>query len=486
MSNRFSSVARRHSANSMASALRAKACLFALLFTFVACGEAAWGQVVSPPPVSSGYGKLQFPASKTLVIYGDSFATNAGLAAAAIPCGGFCQTAIDGNYYTFADIYSGFRVTHPSPFAQSGTVTNCGVTGTTTAQILTNISCVMSAQPDLVLYEGGTNDANGSVSCATVTANNRAIYAQLKAAGITVIKTSVIPRSGGSAYTTAQANLAQCYNEYDRRYAEEVGSQGFYFVDLDPVVLDPTSASWAIKSGYLDDGVHPSTNGGSVMGYAIAQVINQLVPQWRQPIFTNGDVYDSVNNPTGNLLPNGAMTGSGGTATNACTGTVPTSVSIDGTSGGGVTCVGSVTTLADGRAAAVLTLSGAATGSARMITVRQLVATPANVNNGDVLEGQAWVSLGANSNISGVELFMSDTESATPFSNTAAVATQTSAFPTAGFATGAFVPLITPRRTTTAVPTQIFMDVRIRLINGSVSPTATLTVSSMSVRKVFP
>src|SRR5260221_8641799 len=74
-------------------------------------------------------------AAKTLAIYGDSFATNAGLSAAQLPCNQFCQTAISGNYYTWADIYSGYRVMHESIFAQSGTVTNCGVTGTTTAQI---------------------------------------------------------------------------------------------------------------------------------------------------------------------------------------------------------------------------------------------------------------------------------------------------------------------------------------------------------------
>lgn len=461
---------------------RLSAFLCALLLT-----SQAWGQTLGPSPIQSGYGKMQLPTGKTLAIYGDSFATNAGLSAAAIPCNQFCQTAISGNYFTWADIYSGYRITHPSPFAQSGTVTNCGVTGTTTAQILSNIGCVQSANPDIVLYEGGANDANGSVSCATVTTNNRAIYAAMKQAGITIIKIGVIPRSGGSAYTTAQANLAQCYNEYDRRYAEEVGSGGFYFVDLDPIVLDTAQPTvWAIKAGYLLDGVHPSTAGGSVMGYAIAQVINQIVPQWRQPILTNGDVFDAVNNPTGNKLSNGVFTGAGGSAANGCTGTVATGTTIDGTNRGGSTCVGSTTTLADGRSAQVMTVSGAATGNGNFIPISQVAGTLSDFTIGDVLEAQAWVSLGANSNITGVELNMITTESATQFNATAAVATQTDVFPASGFATGAFVPLITPRRTLTAVPTLVQIAVRLRYLNGSVSPAAVLTVASMSVRKVLP
>lgn len=431
------------------------------------------------------------PSARSLVIYGDSFAANAGSSAAAYPCGQFCGSAISGNYFTWAQIYSGYRLTRATQTTASGApITNCGVTGQTSAQILANIACPLAAKPDLVIMESGTNDANGSIACVTTTANNRSIYQQLNAAGIMVLKVSVVPRSGGSAYTTAQANLAQCYNEFDRRYMEEVGSSGFYFVDLDSVVIDPTQSSWSIKSGYLLDGVHPANIGGSPMGYAIAQVLNQVIPQWHQPIYTLGDTYDATNNPTGNLFPDGLMTGTSG-AVNTCTGTAAGTSSstnaVIGAAGGGATCVGAVTTLADGRTAQVITISGASTGTSHSIAERVTVTTLSNVNIGDVLEGQAWVGLGSPiANIAGVDMNCISTEGGTQFNFNAASANTTDVFPTTGFIDGQMHLLVTGRRTVTAVPSSLFCDVKIFLLDGSVSPSAVFTVASASIRKVLP
>jgi lysophospholipase L1-like esterase len=452
------------------------------VISFMIFAGAAWGQI-GPGGAPSSY-----LGARNLVIYGDSFAANAGYSQAALPCGQFCGTAISGNYFTWTMIYSNYRVSMTQIAPWSGTVTNCGVSGQTTAQILANIGCVLAVKPDVVMMDGGTNDAAVNLTCATITANNRRIYQTLAAAGIYVVKMSIIPRSGASVFTTAQANVAQCANEYDRRYAEYTGTKQFYFVDLDPIVVDPAQTTWSIRAGYLVDGTHPSTAGGSVMGYAIAGVLNQLFPSWRGPIMNAGDVYDAVNNPTGNLLPNGAMTGTSGTLT-GCTGvavgTSGSTNSLIGSTAGGASCVGSSVTTSDGRSAQQVVISGAATGSGNYVAIRNAVTTPSNISIGDVIEAQAWVTVGANTNLAGFELNMNSTESGTQYNSSAALANQTDPLPTAGFADGVQHVLITARRTILAVPTGLFVDVRVKLINGSVSPTGTITVSSVSIRKVL-
>lgn len=456
----------------------------AAVFAAIIIATSAFAQTNSPGPLPLITAGKQW---KTYAILGDSFASNAGSSAAAQPCNSSCGSAISGNYFTWADLYMASRIYRNPNTTSAGLVTNCGISGATSAGILANVSCVLAVKPDLVIMESGTNDAVASIACATTTANNRAMYAQLASAGIFVIKAGVIPRSGGSAYTTAQANLAQCYNEYDRRYQEEVGSQGFLFVDLDPVVIDPASpTTWSIRSNFLIDGVHPSTNGGSVMGLTIAQAVNQLISPWRAPVMTNGDVFDATNNPVGNLVSNGVFTGTGGSSFNGCSGVVPTGYFWGATATtGGATCVASATTLADGRPALVLTISGASTGSNNKVVLRTNNITAANVVSGDTIEGQAWVSFGPNSNIAGVSLTLSTTESSVGFSNLVASSTPTDPLPASGLAGNAFVPLVTPRRTTGANPSAVFMDLAISPINGSVSPSITVIVAGMSVKKVL-
>ena len=237
------------------------------------------------------------PTPKTMAILGDSFMGNRGYGQGNLPCTSVapCLITSSGNYMGWAQAYSNYALNMPALSLQ-GSVTNCGVGGTVSAQILANVGCILLAGPDVVVINSGTNDAATSVPCATTVANHRAMYQTFASAGIIVIKVSIIPRP---AFTTAQANLAQCVNAADRRYAEAQGLNRFYFLDLDPLVVDPTVATWSIKSGYLRDGIHPSQIGGSVIGLALAKLLNPIAPSWRTPLVNNGDVYDAVNNPGG-------------------------------------------------------------------------------------------------------------------------------------------------------------------------------------------
>ena len=223
------------------------------------------------------------------------------------------------------------------------------------------------------------------------------------------------------------------------------------------------------------------------MGYAIAQAINQVAYDWRKPVFTNGDIYDATNNPVGNLLPDGAMTGTSGGLVSVCTGTVvgtnSTYMYLNGVGSPG-TCVGSATTLADGRGAQQIIMSGSSTGSNNYVVYRQLLSTPSNIAAGDVLEAQAWVNITGASNIAGVDVVLTTTEGGLNYQNDSSVANQADVFPTA-WADATQHILISPRRTVSATPTAVYVDVRIFTVNGSVIPAGTITISSPSLRKVL-
>jgi hypothetical protein len=208
------------------------------------------------------------------------------------------------------------------------------------------------------------------------------------------------------------------------------------------------------------------------------------VPQWRTPIFTDGDVYDATNNPLGNLLPNGAMTGTGGTAT-TCTGSIPSFTTLTIT-GGGATCVGSVITLGDGRSALQVVISGSSTGTSNEVYIVQSVATPSNVNVGDVLEGTAWVTMnGPYTNMVGTDVYVIDTEGGTNYAYDSGVAAFTDPWASTGFVDGQQTLLVTSRRIVVGTVTAISFEVRMAILNGSVSPSATIVISSMALKKVL-
>ena len=451
--------------------------------SLLACGlSSAQSSSNSPPTITPPLG-----VSRTLALYGDSFMANAGMSASQGACGTVCQYATPGTYATWALFYSNYRLTLPDTYLQAGKYSNCGVYGTTTTQILANIGCVLALKPDVVLLEGGTNDVASSASCATIVTNLRAMYATLKSSGISVIRTGIIPRTGGLAFTTAQANVAQCVNEYDRRYAEGTNTSYFTFVDLDPYVIDYAQTTWTIKTGYIaSDNVHPSSIGGSVMGNAIAQVINQVVPNWRSASVVPGDVYDVTNNPSGNLLAYGGMTGTAGNVI-TCTGTAvggTITYAYASVAGNPGTCVSSIGSQANGQQSEVLTLSGTS-GVNGYALYRQFVISPSNISTNDVMEGTVSISLGTNTNIVGINFVCDFMESSVHYTigSSAPIQSTGDILPSAGYAVSPIM-LITVRRVISATPTQVFCDVRV-YPNNSSAVSGAVNIYGMALRKVL-
>ena len=543
-----------------------------LAFLLVA-GAPTFSQVPSGcgPGIPCGAGVNYFNgirSARTWTAFGDSITYNADAGNLTNgPCGAAtsnCYAQLSGSYATWINIYTGYRA-----YKQPGY--NCGLNGAGATQLLAQVSCVLNMNPDFVVMQVGGNDAAGSVSCNSYTTTVRQIYAIFMNAGIAVFKVGTYPRSGANTFNTTASNLAQCYNQRDRTFANSSGNRGFYFVDLESVAVDPinttiqaaavatggatctngvqtftvsggsssaaatltgtvsgnalsgaltmvnggyytvvpgnpvtltgggcgtpptanlTTATWVSPSGCLYDGSHPGQNCGSQMGALIANQINTIIPPWHEPNYSQGDVYDATNNPGGNLLTNGMLQGTGGTAS-TCTGTVPNSTTLVTGGLGGGACAGTVGTTSDGRPTMTVTMSGTSTGTNLKAFFYQEALSLANFSAGDTIYAEGCVSLGPNTGLSDAAVVLLTTENAVTYFATTGSGGGGAA-PSSGYAMSGggcgpgFVMQITPPRTLTAIPTKVELDLSVDLL-GTTSGTVisgTVTYASMAIRKV--
>ena len=447
--------------------------------------SAAWGQTVSSATPQSAFTSNR--VAKTWALFGDSVVSGADTGNLTNnPCGPsntqstiICTASLPASYGTWINLFTGYAAYRTPGY-------NCGISGGTAVQLLAQVGCVLALQPDFVVMDAGENNDVGGISCAAHTATVRQIYNAFLNAGIAVFKVGTFPRSSPFTFTTAQANTAQCYNQEDAYFASEAGSRGFYFVPIDSVAVDPTTTgSWASPSGCLLDGAHPAQTCAKAWAQLVANQINTVIPQWRAPMFSNGDVYDATNNPYGNLLPNGLLAGTGGGLTN-CTGTVPANTSLLTGGLGGAACAGTVSTGSDGRPIATVTLSGTGTiACCAAIFYAQQATSLSNFNIGDTIQACGYIQMGANVGLIDAQILLHTTESGTGYTYKSADGAGTS-FPTAGYGSN-YLLQCTPPRTLTAVPTQVEVDAEIDMqALSSTTISGAMNVQSLSLRKIGP
>ena len=167
-----------------------------------------------------------------------------------------------------------------------------GVGGNTTTQMLARISAdVLAYQPGWCLVQGGGNDVGQDASAATITASLGSIYATLRASGIRVIATTILPTT--SASTSARKAALYDTNAWIREYAQtypDVVLCDWFNASADPTTGDP-------KSGFTTDGVHPSATGAYWLGRALFNAL-QYRTQVQDPLpFTNADPSSILPNP---------------------------------------------------------------------------------------------------------------------------------------------------------------------------------------------
>lgn len=324
------------------------------------------------PPIARVH---SFPVGSTLATLGDSIS--------AVNSSGTATTAQKNalGFAAWACVLSRQRVVHTHAL-------NFGVAGETSSQVLARVGQVVAARPNICTVLAGTNDGAISGGSATTIANLDAIYSALTGAGILVIAIPITPRGSG---TTAERQRMLRVNDWIKRRS------GRNFIVLD-LTENFGHSAWVPKAGYTYDNLHPTPVGAFQIGKALAALVTALIPSAPAPGVTTLDTYDAVNNPSGNLLPNGVMAGTGGGLATGFTGQLANNHFINGTPAmQSTSVVFSKSTFADGIRAAQRVVWSGTYASALGFQIASN-STPAWASAGDVLEATIEVEVAAGSN----------------------------------------------------------------------------------------
>lgn len=195
-----------------------------------------------------------------------------------------------------------------------------GVSGTTTADMVTRLPDCLAASIDIITVLGGTNDAtilvNSFSDAATqyplTIANLRQLYETNAAIGRKVIPLTITPRTGLTPPKVAFINRV---NRWIRAYARKELWANPNQVDVS--LADPTryltdgTASYSPLGGtggtigsVMVDGLHPSTLGAQYMAYTVVEAAKKWInipPTPARPA-SFGDGYSLSYNEGGNIF----------------------------------------------------------------------------------------------------------------------------------------------------------------------------------------
>lgn len=245
---------------------------------------------------------------------------------------------------------------------------NKGISGNTTTQMLARLGAAVSLNPTLVIMDGGTNDAAGGASAATIISNLTYIHNTFKAIGAYVIIITIPPRFAPAALSPAAEIVRNTVNTFIKTLTSETTKA----VNLDLVVNN---------AAFYADGLHFNPTGA----YAASTPVTEALLDFIRP--TNlADSFFADNSFTANPI----VAGTTGTK-NIATGTVATSWLLDASSAGGATVAGSKT-MDNGLNQQVITISGSYTGNSKSVVLSQEFNTNA-LAAGDVVEAFADIEI---------------------------------------------------------------------------------------------
>jgi lysophospholipase L1-like esterase len=427
---------------------------------------------------------------------GDSISALAGITSGATqypPTLGYRTAGVTG-YASWVAALSKQRITVEPIYNRS-------VSGRVTADMLAAVPEVIALNPDWCFVEGGTNDIGFAYYPLSQTlANLTAIYQKLTAAGIRIIAIPVTPRTAPSGFTTAQNEQVACVNRFIRQYAKYNGN----IVVADPrLTAFMNVATGNPATGMTSDGLHPNAQGAYNWGTYLWTCVQPFlqIADMAPCIYDANDVFDAVNNPTGNVLANSLFTTtSGGTLNGASllTGNVPASwtatmTKADTTYTGTIALTNAARTdtpAVEGNWLIITAASlvGTVTGGPQdHVQLFQQVNLPAGINPGDYCEAMVEIDVNATAGFNGFDVDIGMNDGVTTwFSTGMGPASNSSAW-----AQGTYrVVLKTPR---TLVPPTVgatqrviqgFVNVYFDTTPATGTATAVIKIASLSVRKV--
>lgn len=358
----------------------------------------ATGDIVTPQGglVTPGLG-----APNTIWLGGDSLMQNAYVTTG----NNFVNRPSEG-WFTWFDAYLG------APFNVIGT---SSLGGTTTDDFLTRqLPLMVASGARMCALSDGINNINVSLqSGAQAAAGVIACVQAIEAAGVLPLWPLLFPQTYDSVTTP---KVAQC-NDLLKTFAKS--NKCGIFLDLTPARVDPTApvatpnpsrgAAYSYDSPAF---LHPNNLGAMLTGiYGAVQAANQIPV--RNYLQTSNE---TVALGAGNLLLNPGFSGTGGTVSANCTGTMPDGWVIDwatrtgtGSAAAAIVAVVDPTTGLTVAQAIQVTISGScASGDVLRITQTdaQNALLKSSLSTGNVMQAEARIAIASGANISQIAMRM--------------------------------------------------------------------------------
>lgn len=189
--------------------------------------------------------------------------------------------------------------------------------GLTSQQIIdtwlpTAVAAGTSGDCQLCFVLAGTNDLpDDAITAAMTIANLNTIIDALRAVGVIVVLQPLPPRDNNMTATRykkrAEINRWIALRAFDPRGI--IVPNGIYGVQ------DATSANGGFLTNRSYDTLHFTVAGAGIWGQANADAVAALLPPAFNSFNNVADTYNATTNPTGSLMDNGMMNGTGGAAT---------------------------------------------------------------------------------------------------------------------------------------------------------------------------
>lgn len=334
------------------------------------------------------------------IIDANTFTVNLDSAPSASPAGAATQVCLpsglsNGGYFAWLNFYLGQRFQ---------LLSNQGVGGAKTADMLARINKTLAFQAGYVFVLGGVNDLGGGVSPDTVWANLQKIYQTILNTGSHVVALTILPvGTGYGNLSSAVVNGINYVNRKIKAFCEITA--GMILVDAHSAVTDPTSIAGYVLPANSADGLHPSPMGAQAIGKAGSNALQSLVPANTQLVASLKDSY-ALDSTSKNVASNPLFVTTGGSLGANVTGTVAGSWRVDTGGGGSQAAVASLVARADGlgnNQQAVFTQAAVND----TCTIRSFVTFANQFTNGDTLQGELELTATGFSNIKSLSVFLS-------------------------------------------------------------------------------
>lgn len=332
----------------------------------------------------------------TLVSIGDSIAANSYVES--------------GTTFAYTDIgiFSWARALLSGRFADLNPRAALG--GTTTTDWVSRVETeVLPYSPGWVFCYLGTNDISGDIPFEQSVANFKRIFGRILAQGSRLVVCTILPYGAGNANLTVARNVARSkLNAWLTWFATT--TPNVELVDLHKIFIDSASATGAARSGYLWDDLHPSATGARAGGTEIASVVDSVSIDKSFHVSSFAENYSyssSALNKVSNPLFNSASGTAGASSAGAGTTITATSIARDWTvatvAGGTSTTVCTTPAAPDGIGNSQrLVISG--TNATDQVTLRTGSLASSRLVAGEILSGEAFISLSSCTALEGVRL----------------------------------------------------------------------------------